>query len=132
MIEGARRYVAGGVATMINLNIVQQQVPDLDIARLKDCGLVVIYDRVDGMPGAAAVRQIVNVIVATHPRGEELYEGDLASETDTSGPGSADKGMTFLVNIPGIRLIPSTSAEAQTACEEYAGAVIDLRPAQVA
>ncbi len=113
---------------MINLDIVEAQVARLDIDRLKEHGLAVIYDCEQEMPGAAAVRRIVNMIVATHPRGDELYERDLPSEPEAATPESAGKGMTFLVNIPGIRLIPSTSAEAKTACEEYAGAIIDLRP----
>jgi hypothetical protein len=111
---------------VIDLSAVQEQAARLDIERLKECGLAVIYDRSDGMPGAAAVRRIVNMIVAVHPRGSELYERELASEPDVDDSDPAG-GMTFLVNIPGIRLIPSTSAEAETAFDDYAGAILDLR-----
>lgn len=112
---------------MVDLARVQAQVPRLDIQRLKANGLVIIYDDVDGRLGAAAVRQIVNVIVANHPASNELFQVEVAEETSEEISPDEPVGMTFMVDIPSIRLIPSSSAELELELEHEDEAVLDLR-----
>ncbi len=112
---------------MVDLARVQEQVPLLDIQRLRSHGLVVIYDDVDGRLGAAAVRQIVNVIVANHPASNELFQVELVEETGEEISSDEPVGMTFLVDIPSIRLLPSSSVELELELEHEGEAVLDLR-----
>lgn len=110
---------------MIDLEAVRTQVVQLDLDQVRARGLVVLYDDRAGMPGAAEVRRIVNLIVAEHPRGSELFECELHAEPDV-----LTNGMTFLVDIPGVRLIPASSIEAAEALAECSGALVDLRNAR--
>ena len=112
---------------MVDLTRVEQQAPSLDIQQLKSAGLAIIYDDSDGRLGAADVRQIVNVIVAVHPASSELFQVELTEENGDEVIGSAPVGMTFMVNIPSIRLIPSSSPDLECALQDQEGAVLDLR-----
>lgn len=112
---------------MIDLMRVQQQAPNLDIQQLKSDGLAIIYDDADGRLGAADVRQIVNVIMAVHPASSELFQVELTEEDGDEVIGEAPVGMTFMVDIPSIRLIPSSSPDLEGALQDQEGAVLDLR-----
>ncbi len=112
---------------MVDLARVQQQAPRLDIQRLKSNGLVIIYDDADGRLGTAAVRQIVNVIVASHPASSQLFQVELAEETSEDISSDEPLGMTFMIDIPSIRLIPSSSAELELELENEDEEVLDLR-----
>ena len=112
---------------MVDLELVEQRASGLDIAALREYGLVIIYEKSAGRPGAADIRQIVNVIAATHPRSAELFKVGVTEEAnDTLTP---DSGMTFMVDIPRVRLIPSSSDSLAVQLDEEGGAVLDLRPA---
>ncbi len=112
---------------MVDLMRVQQQAPNLDIQQLKSSGLAIIYDDSGGRLGAADVRQIVNVIVAVHPASSQLFQVDLAEEDGDEVLGDAPVGMTFMVDIPSVRLIPSSSPDLECALQDEEGAVLDLR-----
>lgn len=114
---------------MVDLVRVQQQAAGLDIQLLKSNGLIILYDENDGRLGAADIRQIVNVIVAVHPASSELFQLDLTEESSEEMTPDEPSGMTFMVDIPSIRVIPSSSAELELELAENAEAVLDLRGA---
>lgn len=112
---------------MVDLVRVQQQAPNLDIHQLKTHGLAIIYEASQGRLGAADVRQIVNVIVAVHPHSNDLFQVGLTEEDGDENMTDAPTGMTFMVDIPSVRLLPSTSPEIDEVLSDQVGAVLDLR-----
>jgi hypothetical protein len=112
---------------MVDLVRVQQQAPKLDIHQLKTHGLTIIYEASQGRLGAADVRQIVNVIVAVHPYSNDLFQVGLTEEDGDETMTDAPAGMTFMVDIPSVRLLPSTSPEIDELLSDQVGAVLDLR-----
>ncbi len=112
---------------MVDLAQVQQKAPSLDIHRMKSNGLMIIYDDTVGRLGAADIRQIVNVIMAVHPASSELFQLELTEEASEGISPDEPLGMTFMVAIPSIRLVPSSSAELELELEEQLEEVLDLR-----
>ncbi len=112
---------------MVDLVRVQQQAPHLDIHQLRTHGLAIIYEASRGRLGAADVRQIVNVIVAVHPYSDDLFQVGLTEEDGDENMRDAPTGMTFMVDIPSVRLLPSTSPEIDEVLSDQVGAVLDLR-----
>jgi|GEM_PF-3923589 len=116
---------------MVDMVAVQQQALKLDIRRLKEYGLVIIYDDAAGRLGAADVRQIVNMIVAVHPQGTELYQDDAVDDTVALDAATSHFGMTFLVDIPSIRLIPDASPDLELVLADDTYAILDLRSSEM-
>lgn len=112
---------------MVDLQKVQAQAPALDIEQLRNHGLVIVYDDTGGRVGAAEVRQIINVLLAVHPRGSELFQPDSIEDEIAAATADGRHGMTFMVDIPSVRLIPQSSSELHEAIAGEAGAILDLR-----
>ena len=112
---------------MVDLQRVQQRAPELNIEALRTFGLAIVYDKAEGRPGAAAIRQIINVIAAVHPDGDKLFQVGLTEEANDAL--TPDSGMTFMVDIPRVRLIPSSSETLALELGQEPGAILDLRPA---
>ena len=111
---------------MIDLQRVQERAPALDIEALRTYGLAIIYDKAEGRPGAAAIRQIINIIAAVHPHSEKLFQVGLTEEANDAL--TQDSGLTFMVDIPRVRLIPSSSETLDLELDAEPGAILDLRP----
>jgi len=110
---------------MVDLQRVAERAPELDIQQLRSEGLAIIYDVAGVRLGANDVRQIINIICAVHPQGEQLFKVPTDDE-DEAEPHSGS-GLTFDVDIPSVQLIPATSPELPLVLEGSRGAVLDLR-----
>lgn len=112
---------------MVDLQLVAQRAPELDIQQLRGEGLVIVYDARGTRVGANDVRQIINIIVAVHPQADQLFNVAPGSE-DAAEP-HAGSGLTFDVDIPSVQLIPASSPELPFVLDGSRGAVLDLRVA---
>ncbi len=110
---------------MVDLALVAERAPQLDIRQLRAEGLAIIYDARGVRLGASNVRQIINIILAVHPDAEQLYNVSAGNE-DADEPHTGS-GLTFDVDIPSVRLIPASSPELPLVLEGSQGAVLDLR-----
>lgn len=110
---------------MVDLQAVAERVPELDIEQLRTEGLAIVYEPGTGRLGANDVRQIINVICAVHPDGEQLFIVPPGNE-DAAEPHSGS-GLTFAVDIPNVQLIPTSSPELPLVLGGSRGAVLDLR-----